>query len=304
MIENTRRLQIPSRDGTPLEATFFPGGESGTVVLVNSAMGVPARFYRRFAEGLAGAGPSGASPSVVTWDYRGVAASAPESLKGYRATPVDWATLDLPAMIDWLHAEHRPRRLVLVGHSVGGQMAGLIDNPGRVDGMVTLSAQSGYWRLQGGEQKLVVLLHAYVTLPLMARLFGYAPWSRFGMGVDLPKGVVLRWAEWLRDPRYLLGDDRLPLDRFGDFRAPVLAYSFADDKWGTPRAVDAMMAAYPEVERRHVDPADVGLSTIGHMGFFRPESGALWREVGDWIRALPARPAPKGDSLEGTSGLE
>ena len=65
--------------------------------------------------------------------------------------------------------------------------------------------------------------------------------------------------------------------------APVLAYSFGDDKWGTPQSVDAMMRAYPNLERRHVEPADVGLASIGHVGYFKPASQPLWQDTIDWL---------------------
>jgi len=124
------------------------------------------------------------------------------------------------------------------------------------------------------------------VLPLLTRLWGYAPWSRLGLGEDLPKPAALQWAGWLRTREYLLGDDSLPLERYETFTAPVLAYSFADDKWGTAKSVDAMMKAYPNVERRHVAPADFGLTSIGHVGFFRPTSKLLWNEVIDWLGRL------------------
>ncbi len=46
------------------------------------------------------------------------------------------------------------------------------------------------------------------------------------------------------------------------------------------------MGAYPNVELRHVDPGDVGLDRIGHVGFFRPESRPLWDDVISWFEAL------------------
>ena len=87
----------------------------------------------------------------------------------------------------------------------------------------------------------------------------------------------------MRDPEYLLGDRSLPVERYRDFAAPVLAYSFEDDKWGTARAVDAMMKAYPNLERRHVTPAEHHLDAIGHVGFFRQRSSVLWPEVIEWL---------------------
>ena len=174
------------------------------------------------------------------------------------------------------------------GAPVAARSAGLLDRGDLIDGMVTLSAQSGYWRYQGGEQKLAVAFHVHITFPVVTRIVGYLPWSAFSRAEDLPKGVALQWARWCRDPRYLLGDDSLPLERLASFRAPVLAYSIEDDKWGTRQAVDAMMSAYPNCERRHVTPATYGLERLGHLGAFRTTASALWDETIDWFDALYA----------------
>ena len=154
--------------------------------------------------------------------------------------------------------------------------------------MLTVSAQSGHWRLQRGEQKWFAGFHVWVTLPLSAKLLGYMPWSWFSSAEDLPKGVALQWSRWCRDRQYLLGDNALPLHRYDTFTAPVLAYSFSDDKWGTRRAVDEMMSAYPRVERRHVDPAPYDLKSIGHFGYFRPGAELLWAEGFEWLDSLSA----------------
>jgi predicted alpha/beta hydrolase len=277
---------IPARDGYALAATLFCGPVTGRgVIVINSATAVPRRFYRHFATALADAGYL-----AVTYDYRGIGDSRPSSLRGFDATMRDWAFKDMAGVLDWVLDELRPDRVMFVGHSFGGQAAGLLDRGAQVAGMATMSAQSGHWRLQGAEQKWLVGLHVHATLPLLARMLGYMPWSWVGAGEDLPKGVALEWAAWCRDRRYLLGDDTLPLERFRDFSGPVLAYSFDDDKWGTPAAVDAMMQAYPNLERRHVAPRQVGLRRIGHVGYFRPAAAALWEDTIRWFDAL----APAG----------
>lgn len=272
-------VQIPARDGFPLAATVYEGGDD--VVVINSAMATPRRFYRHFATRLADE-----SFTVVTYDYRGVGGSAPEKLRGFATNLRDWAFLDMDGVIDWVHESRSPRRVFLIGHSFGGQVAGLLANGGSVDGMVTMSSQSGHWRQQGGEQKAMVFLHTHVTLPVLSHVFGYMPWSKVGAAEDLPKDAALEWAGWCRNPRYLLDDQSLPLERYQSFDAPVLAYSIDDDKWGTAASVDAMMGAYPNLERRHVLPRDVGLERLGHFGFFRPKASALWDEPIDWLRAL------------------
>ena len=273
--------KIPARDGFLLASTVFGPVDvaASRVVIINSATAIPRRFYRHFAAALARAGYL-----TVTYDYRGTGGSRPKRLRGFRARMRDWGLLDMAGVVDWASTELKPDRLFMVGHSVGGQVTGLLDNAEKIDGMITMSAQSGHWRLQGGEQKYVVCLHTYVTLPMFSHLFGYMPRWLLG-GEDLPKDAALEWARWCRDREYLLGDDTLPLHRYEHFSAPILAYSFGDDKWGTAESVDAMMQAYPNVERRHVEPSEAGLESIGHVGYFKQAAQALWQDAIDWLKA-------------------
>ncbi len=267
-----------SADGYTLNAQLLRSGSlDARLVVINPAMGVPSGFYRRFATALARAGFT-----AMLWDYRGIGQFKPKSLQGFHATVATWAE-DLSAAANWAYEELKPEKLFMVGHSLGGQLAGLMENPERVNGMVTLSAQSGYWRLQGGAQKLAVLLHGYLTLPVLAALWGYAPWKLFRLGEDLPIGVSTQWARWLRHPEYLMSDSSLPLERYRSFTAPIRAYSVDDDNWGTAKSVDAMMSAYPNVERHHLVPSDYGLQSIGHVGFFRAGSQQLWDEAIRWL---------------------
>lgn len=273
-----RDLAISAADGFELAATLYEAPAADTVVLVNSATAVPRRFYQRFARFLQDHGWS-----VLTYDYRGVGGSKPASLRGFEGTMSDWTFLDMTAALGWITRELTPRRLFAVGHSFGGQTFGMLENATNVDALVGVSAQSGHWRVQGGREPARVRLIVTVAIPLLSRLFGYFPWSRFARGEDLPKGVALEWARWCRQRNYLLDDETLPLERYRAFAAPVLAYSIADDDWGTRRAVDEMMRAYGNVTRRHIAPGDYGLERLGHTGFFREGAEALWRETVDWL---------------------
>jgi len=148
-----------------------------------------------------------------------------------------------------------------------------------------MSAQSGYWKLQGGMERYKNILQVNLLIPVLSRVFGYFPWSKLASGEDLPKGVALEWAKWCRNPLYLLGDKTLPLERFENFKAPVLAYSFEDDNWGTAASVAAMMSAYPQVEYRHVSAKDEGIKYLGHVGFFRERAMPLWNEMLAWVES-------------------
>lgn len=276
---------ILARDGYALGAMVYQGSGAtegeGRVVVMNGATAVPQGFYRRFASYLAESGFT-----VVTYDYRGIGSSLSGPLRGFEATMSDWALLDLAGVIDWAVGSYPGDAIYLVGHSFGGQVAGLIDTPDVIAGMATMSAQSGYWKYQGAEQKWLVWFHVHATLPATSAVFGYSPWARLGMGEDLPKGVADQWAGWCRTPGYLWDDPSLPTDRYAAFKAPVLALSFDDDKWGTQASVDAWMSHYPNVERRHITASEAGVDPIGHMGYFRESSTTLWGDVAAWFDSL------------------
>ncbi len=272
-------IKVPARDGYQLAASIRqPHEDRSRIIVLSSAMAVKRGFYDRLADFLATAGYT-----VITYDYRGIGGSRDGSLRGFEATLSDWALLDQQGVIEWTKQTYSPGRLFLFGHSAGGQLAGMIADPSLVDAMVTVASQSGYWRIQGKGQRAAVAFHSHISLPGLPKIFGYMPWSRISKAEDIPKGVSEEWARWIRSPDYLLGDDSLPLDRYSRFTAPVLAYSLADDTWGTREAVNAMMSAYPNVERRHIEPSEIGVASIGHFGFFRPEAKPLWDDVVSWL---------------------
>jgi predicted alpha/beta hydrolase len=254
------------------------GADSGVVVGIHSATAVPRGFYHGFSEHLASQGMT-----VVTYDYRGIGESAPGSLRGFEATASDWVLQDMAGVLDWIHQELTPRRIGHVGHSFGGQTPGLLPNAELLDAMVTVVAQSGFWKLQRGWERWNVGFHTHLTLPVLARVMGYVPWSWLSRAEDLPKGVAQQWSSWCRSRNYLFDDPSLPTERYAEFSAPVLAYSVEDDHWGTAQAVDEVHAHYPNVTRRHLDPASDGLPAVGHFGYFSRRNEDRWREAVDWL---------------------
>jgi predicted alpha/beta hydrolase len=273
--------KITARDGYQLAATVFGDLRScRRVVVISSATAAVRRFYRYYAQALVAAGYA-----AVTYDYRGIGDSRPSSIRNMPARMRDWGLQDMQGIVDWALRSGAHDQVFLVGHSVGGQVAGLLENSDSVRAMLTLSAQSGHWRYQGGAQKLSVAFHVHVTFPVLVNLVGYMPWSWFGTAEDLPPGVALEWARWCRDREYLLGDSSLPLHRYQRFTAPVLAYSIDDDQWGTAKSVEVMTAPYANAERRHLVASDYDLDSLGHFGYFRRRSSKVWQEGIEWLQS-------------------
>lgn len=285
-------IAIEATDGFVLAASWFPAqlppGEAGGapargVVILNSATAVRRRHYRRFAAYLARGGYH-----VLTYDYRGIGGSRPETLRGFRARLRDWGERDFAGVLDHVERRHPGLPIVVVGHSVGGQLMGLVPRPERVAGLLGVCAQSGDYRLWPAPARYRMALLWYGVVPLAAQAAGYLP-GALGTVEDLPRGVALEWARWCRTPGFLgEGGDRLR-DRFRRYQGPVLAYGFTDDPYAPPAAVRGLLDLYGRAPGRHreIRPTDVGARRVGHFGFFRPRfEGTLWREAEGWIGAV------------------
>jgi predicted alpha/beta hydrolase len=286
--EKATHTSIPALDGQLLAADVFPaaGADRSVTVIINSAMGVPRRYYGPFARHLAGQGLR-----VVTYDYRGIGGSAPRRLRGWAARARDWGQLDFAGVLAWARARDPAGELAVVGHSIGGQVLGLAAGAEQIRRAVLVAAQAGTWRHWSGLRRLGLAALWYAGIPLLTALAGHLPMAWFGLGRNVPAGVAREWAAWGRSPDYLF-DPRHGLDVSGYRRLaiPLRVYTFADDGYAPPAAVAALLRHYPaaRIEHRHRDQAMVRARPVGHFGFFRPGVvPELWQETADWLRDGP-----------------
>jgi predicted alpha/beta hydrolase len=264
-------------DGYPLAASQFePRGRARGTLILHGATATPQRFYRSFARFLAEGGVR-----VVTYDYRGVGRSRPASLRGFRATMTEWARLDARAAHRHVSEHHGAEPTAILGHSFGGQLVGLIDDPRTSAGAIFVGAQFGYyghWPLLQ-RPRLAVTWHALV--PLLNATMGYLP-GKVGLGEDLPRGVAEEWRRWCTHRDYLLSGHPDAAARFAKFDVPTAFYSFTDDAFGPRGGVKALLAHLPaaRLEHRRIDPRDLAKGPIGHFGFFRRRvREPLWDEA-------------------------
>ncbi len=252
-------LALTAKDGYRLGATIY-GDPGAKAVLVLPATGVPQAYYAKFAAYLAAQGFR-----VLTFDYRGIGRSRSGNIRELRARMRDWALLDASAALDFLSSS---AKILVVGHSFGGQALGLLPEAQRIAAALIVGSQSGYWRHWPALGRAWMWPATHFVLPLFSRLLGYFP-----------------WASWCRNPTYLVG--ALGVEAaYARFAAPLRAYSLDDDRFAPLAAVRALLELYPasRSELRRVAPRELGVRRIGHFGFFRePFRDTLWREAGDWL---------------------
>jgi predicted alpha/beta hydrolase len=280
MSDNIQKFTFEATDGYSLAACHYRATEPIGLIIVASATGVPQEFYRKFAEYA-----SKRNYDVVTFDYRGIGKSAPSTLRGFEADFSDWASKDLKSLVDILSQQTLP--LYLVGHSYGGHAVGLIDNHHFITAACFLGTGAGWHGWMPLLEQVKVKLLWEVVAPLLTRYLGYLGLSALGMGEDLPLGVYKQWKRWCKFPNYFFGDTKYPemKDYFSSVRMPIKAINSVDDKWAPPISRDAFMLHYSSCvyTSQNVEPNLLGISDIGHMGYFRGKSELIWSDILDFF---------------------
>jgi len=261
-------------------------------VVVASAMGVLQSYYAPFAEYLASRGLA-----TLTFDYRGIGESTLDP--GCDVSLHAWGEIDLVAAVASARARHPGVPMHFVGHSVGGQIFGLLSDAPFASALF-VACQSGYFMNWPGPAKVAMAALWYVGIPWSVRATGRLPMKAFRQGEDVPAGVAREWSQWGRDPRYVLSYvDGLPdrSDRaFERFTAPLRSYAFRDDRLAPPATVRALAEFYrgTHTDLRVISPRELGVRSIGHFGFFRAMfRESLWAEAHAWLRENAPVPAQR-----------
>src|SRR5690349_13276597 len=239
-------------------------------------MGVPARYYRRFAVELCRAGLG-----VAAVDLRGTGASQPPAGPGSRYDYADLAA-DVDAVLAGLKPRLDGRRVLLLGHSLGGQLCLLhaaLTGESTVDGLVLVAVGLPYWRTYPGRRKLWVLS---LTQGIAATSLVLRRWPGWGFGGRQARGVIRDWAYIARHGRF---PARIGAD-LGRIRVPVLAIGIEGDAFTPPSTVDytvARLSAAPVV-REEYTAAQAG-APVDHFSWVRASAA-----LADRIAAFSSSP--------------
>lgn len=278
-------LELVAADGYRLAAQLWPAvGEAEAVAVINPATAVKAEYYHRYAAFLAEHGLA-----ALTYDYRGIGASRRGCLRRWRQiSKLDWGRLDCDAALRHARRSFPGRPLYLVGHSIGGLLLGLAPSAGLVERALTVGAQYAYWR-DYGPGKPLMWLRWHLLMPLLTAVCGYFPARRLGWHEDLPAAAAYEWARRpaTLEAAYGVCPGEGVLRHFAEMCGDLLAIGVEDDPFGTPAALERLLAYYHNARRQHVRiaPAEIGVAAIGHFAWFNSRfRDTLWQESLTWLR--------------------
>ena len=195
-------FNICCKDGYILSARFYSHSSNSPKslpILICPATGITKQFYNSFATWLSEQGYN-----VLVFDFRGIGDSLHGPLSKSEASIVQWGQLDIPAAIDALLTRTNARKVILLGHSAGGQLLGIVPNHHKVAKVVAVSGSTGHVKGLKGKTKLLAPVMFNVIFPLARFTKGYGPTQAIGMGENLPKDVAREWAQFCSKPGYVI----------------------------------------------------------------------------------------------------
>ena len=269
-------LEIKTPLGYPVTATKYPSKDLYQVVIIASATGVKQRYYNKFAEFLADNGVT-----AYTFDYGGIYLSKQTSLRSFDTSLSNWAINDVESVLLFVKQQHPSAKIHYIGHSIGGQLLGLVPSNHLINNVVLVASQSGHTRFWTGVGKLKMLFNWYVLFPVLCNVLGYLPSKKITGMEDLPKSMALEFARWGRQRDYLFHYKKEHELFFDRLTGNLSVYSCPNDEFAPKDAIDWLIQKYTQMKltRKHLKPKDYGETEIGHFGFFKSKfEQTIWKE--------------------------
>ena len=277
---------IEYSDGTKNLMTYFgdditsneiTNKDVDEVLLILPAMGVRASYYNHFADGLIELGRL-----VYTIDLRGQGQSSVRASENS-----DWGykelIQDLKELVDKLKVSHPKSKLILLGHSLGGQIACLYSAKykSEIDGIILVAACSIYYKGWKGFQRLGVRVMIGLYF-LITKLFGYFPGDKLGFGGREGYTEMLDWCRNARNGTYAISNESFNYDQeLAATANRVLAFTLPNDTFAPFAATKNLLDKFnKESSIEHITTDN----TLGFDHFSWAKSPQHFKKIiDDWL---------------------
>lgn len=281
-------INIPAKDNYSLSGKVYLGAGDvlkNKVLIINSATAVDKKLYHHYAIYMAENGYQ-----VITYDYRGIAASRPDKLKGFKASFTDWGQKDFSGVLDYVKKEFPRHKIVILGHSIGGTIIGMTQKNKEISGIINIGAQTAYYKDWSKKHKNKIYFLWHIIFPLITKVFGYFPGKKLGLLEDIPKGVIEQW-----NNRRKHADMKKQMETTGttfyydQYESKLLTLGIEDDPIGTKSAITRIHELFIKSDKKleMIQLKELSVNKIGHFGFFsRKFKHTLWAKTLTWFDAL------------------
>lgn len=283
-------IEISFRDkATNKISEFEPDKPSSAICICLPAMGVRASFYKLFANELALLGYT-----VVTADWRG---------QGYSSETASFKTdfgyenyvTDLDDIVQFLKQKFPGKPIILVGHSLGGQMESLYISrfPQNCNQLVLIAANSVYYKGWDKKQARKIKMAGAFFYPL-SKLLGYFPGRFIGFGGREARTTMKDWTHNLKTGSYKLTNSSFDYDQaLKEAKPNILCISFENDHLIAPKqAVINLLNKFNDkarIEHLHFTADQIGIPNVNHFSWAKQPSPIVGI-VHEWIKKTSLTP--------------
>lgn len=218
--ENFSQQQILFRQQFPISVDVYSFENTQPCFIILPAIGVPIAKYQNLINEL-----KQRHINIIAADYPGCGRNHPQVSAqfdyGYRDIIQDF----IPQLLA-LAQRYSQQRPVLLGHSLGGQMATLaaIQHDVKVIGIATAHVGLKYWNTK----TQLTLLKGLLTIKALTLRYGYLPGFKIGFGHIEAKTLMRDWSKVLLKNSY-----RHVIEAEQAVDRPALFIQLHQDTWAT-----------------------------------------------------------------------
>src|SRR5215472_16409125 len=234
--ESPQLVEYRAPDGARASYQLFPTTAfNAPVAICVPAMGVRARYYSDFARLLSKSGFH-----TLISDLRGIGSSSVRASRKCDFGYEELINLDFPALIEAVRQRFLANEILLIGHSLGGQLSALYLSayPDAARALVLIAACNVHYKGWSGSKRWRVLGIA-VLLRMMGALLGYVPAGRIGFAGNEARTVIVDWSNNCFTGCYVLANSKHDYEQsLKRMAKPVLAISFELDQFAPRRSIE------------------------------------------------------------------
>lgn len=279
---------IQSKDGAKITALYLGAHQevkpsSSYLFLCLPAMGVSARYYAPLAKCLSKQGHD-----VMLCDFRGQGSSN-QTVPGAEFGYYEIVTQDIPAYVEAAQKQCPNKKIIIIGHSLGGQLGLLYaaQNPTKIMAMAIIASGSVYYKAYGSVGAFKIWLGTQSSV-LTSSLFGYFPGHKLGFGGKQPKKIMRDWARQARTGRYEIeGADFDYEAAIAHLTLPFFALSISVDGFAPHSATEHLVGKAVKSKVTHIKhrPSSDIVKKIDHFRWVKYNK-AIIKELLVWAESL------------------
>lgn len=259
--------------------------DSNVIFLLLSAMGIASKYYDTLAKHIATQ-----NYIAISTDYKGIGNSSIRPSKKTDYSYTDIVNDDLNNAITTIKTMFPNKKIVVIGHSLGGQMACLhaAKYPKAIDAIILCTSCSVYYKGWIQHNQYAILAKTQFV-GLVARFLGYFPGKKIGFGGLEAKSVMIDWSNQARNGNYILvKDDFNYEENLKQVTISILAISLEVDDFSPKKAVEYLLDKMPNAKSKehiHIMPNDTVNDDYNHFNWpKKPEK--IFNLMQNWTKQI------------------